>query len=67
MSAIGGLDRTALALVTVGGVNWGLVGLFDFDLVAKLFGSRSVLSRAVYSAVGVAALYTLGQFASSQD
>jgi uncharacterized membrane protein YuzA (DUF378 family) len=61
MSANGALDRTALALVTVGGVNWGLVGLFDFDVVAKLFGNRSVLSRTVYGLVGAGAVYSLGR------
>ncbi|MDQ4026970.1 MAG: DUF378 domain-containing protein [Actinomycetota bacterium] len=67
MAANGALDRTALALVTVGGINWGLVGLFDFDLVAKLFGNRSALSRTVYSLVGAGAVYTLGRAATSSE
>ena len=50
----------AAILVIVGGVNWGLVGLFDFDLVATLFGSGSVLARTVYALVGVGALVQLG-------
>lgn len=50
-------DWIALVLVIVGGLNWGLVGLFDFDLVAYLFGSMSVLSRIVYDLVGLAAIY----------
>ena len=51
------LHWIALALVIVGAVNWGLVGLFQFDLVATLFGgSSAALSRVVYTAVGVAGL-----------
>ena len=52
------LDRAALGLAIVGAVNWGLVGLFRFDLVAKLLGGpASPLSRIVYSLVGVAGGY----------
>lgn len=46
----------SLILVIVGGLNWGLVGLFQFDLVAFLLGQMSMLSRAVYSLVGFAAV-----------
>ena len=52
------LDWLALVLVVVGGLNWGLVGIFGFDLVAAIFGDMSVLSRIVYTLVGVAAVYT---------
>lgn len=51
------LDWTALVLVIVGGLNWGLVGLFNFDLVAWLLGSLPTLQNIVYILVGVAALY----------
>jgi uncharacterized membrane protein YuzA (DUF378 family) len=51
------LDVAAASLVTVGALNWGLVGLFGFDLVATLFGRRSKLSRLVYTAVGASAVY----------
>jgi len=51
------LDVIALVLMIVGGLNWGLVGLFNFDLVAALFGSGSTLSRIVYTLVGAAALW----------
>jgi uncharacterized protein len=44
-------------LVIVGGLNWGLVGAFNFDLVATLFGAMSMLSKTVYVLVGLAALY----------
>ena len=51
------LHWIALALVIIGAVNWGLVGLFQFDLVATLFGGQSApLSRVVYSLVGLAGL-----------
>lgn len=53
------LDVIALVLVIIGGLNWGLVGLFDFDLVATLFGVMSTVSKVVYTVVGVAALYTI--------
>jgi len=51
------LDVVAAVLVVVGGLNWGLVGLLDLDLVAKLFGDMSVVSRVVYILVGLAAVY----------
>jgi uncharacterized protein len=53
-------DAAASALVAIGALNWGLVGLFDFDLVATLFGRRSKLSRLVYAAVGASAVYLIG-------
>ena len=53
------LDLAAAALLIVGGLNWGLVGLLDFDLVAALFGEMSMLSRIVYALVGASALYQL--------
>ena len=46
----------ALMLLVVGGLNWGLVGLFKFDLVASLFGEMSFLTRLVYVAVALSAL-----------
>lgn len=51
------LDWIAIALTIIGGINWGLVGLFGFDLVASLFGMMTVLSRVIYVVVGLAALY----------
>jgi hypothetical protein len=47
----------ALVLLIVGGLNWGLIGAFNFDLVAALFGDMSMLSRAVYILVGLSAIY----------
>lgn len=50
-------DVIAAVLIVVGGLNWGLVGLFGFDLVATIFGNMSFLSRIVYILVGISALY----------
>lgn len=55
----GALDWIAMILLIVGGLNWGLVGLANFDLVAAIFGEGSGLSRIVYILVGVAALIAL--------
>lgn len=49
----------ALTLVVIGGINWGLVGLFGFDLVAAIFGNMSVLSRIIYILVGISAVYAI--------
>lgn len=52
--------RLATALLIIGGINWGLVGLFQFDLVAAIFGGpASVLSRIVYCLVGLSAIFEL--------
>lgn len=51
------IDKIALVLIIIGALNWGLIGLFEFDLVATLFGEMSVLSRIVYSLVGIAGLW----------
>ena len=53
------LNLATLILVVVGGVNWGLVGLLDFDLVATIFGAGSMLSRLVYILVGLSALWQI--------
>jgi uncharacterized membrane protein YuzA (DUF378 family) len=53
------LNVIALILVIVGGINWGLVGAINYDLVATLLGDMSVAARSVYCAVGVAGLYCL--------
>jgi len=59
MNKLNTLDWIALVLVIVGGLNWALVGLFGFDLVATIFGDMSILSRIVYVVVGLAAVYVL--------
>ena len=52
-------NTLTLVLLIVGGLNWGLVGLFGFDLVAAIFGEMSALSRVVYTLVGASALWQL--------
>jgi uncharacterized membrane protein YuzA (DUF378 family) len=51
------IDWLALVLVVVGGLNWGLIGAFDFNLVDSIFGEGSALSRIVYTLVGLSAVY----------
>lgn len=53
------LDWVAFVLVAVGALNWGLVGIFDWDLVAAIFGDMSTIARVVYSLVGIAAVYRI--------
>lgn len=57
-----GIQRTALALTIIGAINWGLVGLFQFDLVAAIFGGgeqSGAIARVVYALVGISGLITL--------
>lgn len=56
------IDYVALALVIIGTINWGLVGVLEFDLVKVLFGNMTILSRIVYALVGLAGLYSLSFF-----
>ena len=57
-----GLDYTALTLVIIGAINWGLIGLFRLDLVSLLFGNMTWLSRVVYTLVGISGLYLLSLY-----
>lgn len=59
------INLVTLLLVIVGGVNWGLVGLFGFDLVATLLGAGSLLSRLVYIVVGASAVWQLIPFSQA--
>lgn len=62
------LDRAALLLAIVGGVNWGLVGIFHFDLVAWLCGGQTaILARILYTLVGVAALWCVSLLFRDRD
>ena len=61
------IDIVAAVLLVVGGLNWGLVGLFGFDLVAALFGEMSFLSRLVYGLVGLAAVFQALQWKAIQQ
>jgi len=60
------LDVVAAILVVVGALNWGLVGLFQFDLVAAIFGDAAFLSRIVYVVVGLAGAFQAVQWKAIQ-
>lgn len=60
------IDVIVAALLVVGGLNWGLVGLLHFDLVATLLGDATMLSRLVYTVVGLCALYQVFQWKAIQ-
>ena len=53
------LDVTALVLVVIGALNWGLVGFFNYNLVGAIFGDATLMSRIVYALVGLAGLVTI--------
>ena len=61
------LDGTALTIAIIGAINWGLIGLFRFDLVAFIFGDMSWLSRIVYVIVGICGIYLLTFFMKLGD
>ncbi len=54
--------KFATVLLIIGGLNWGLVGLFEFNLVAAIFGPGSILSRIIYTLVGLSAVYEVFAF-----
>jgi len=60
------IDVLVAILLVVGGLNWGLVGLFNLDLVALIFGEMSVLGRLVYVLVGLSAIYQALQWKAIQ-
>lgn len=62
------LDKIALTLAIIGGLNWGSIGLFRFDIVAWIFGGQaSLLSRIIYTLVGLAALWCISLLFRSTD
>lgn len=62
------MDIIALILTIIGGINWGLIGIFRFDLVAWIFGGQdAVLSRIIYTLVGIAALWCISLFFRDND
>jgi len=61
------LDIIAAVLLVIGGLNWGLVGAADFDVVATLFGGGSAWSKLIYSLVGISALYQALQWKAIQQ
>ena len=61
------LDCTALTIAIIGTLNWGLIGILRFDLVIFLFGNMSLLSRIVYTLVGLSGLYLFRFFVRSDE
>ncbi|MFA7253367.1 MAG: DUF378 domain-containing protein [Patescibacteria group bacterium] len=57
MRRLNTLDWIAAILLVIGGLNWGLIGLFDFNLVSVIFGELSLISRIIYILVGISAIY----------
>lgn len=60
------VDMIPAIILFIGGLNWGLVGFFNFDLVAWIFGSMTMWSRIVYSLVGISAIYEVVMFKAIQ-
>lgn len=54
------LQKVALVLTIIGALNWGLIGLFDFNLVSSLFGDENVITRIIYVLVGIAGIINVG-------
>ncbi|MCI5728390.1 MAG: DUF378 domain-containing protein [Clostridia bacterium] len=62
------LDKIALSLLIIGGINWGLLGLFQFDLVAWIFGGQeAVLSRIIYVLIAICALWCISLLFRDHD
>ena len=61
------IDKVALALVIIGAINWGLIGLFSFNLVDTLFGAMSIISRIVYILVGISGLWCIKILLSNDE
>lgn len=53
------IDKIALVLVIIGAINWGLIGFFNFNLVAMLFGDMTIISRIIYALVGISGLWAI--------
>lgn len=53
------IDTIALILVIIGAINWGLIGIFDFNLVETLFGTATVISKIIYILVGISGLWSI--------
>ncbi len=51
------IDKIALVLIIIGAINWGLIGIFNFNLVATIFGDMTILSRIIYGLVGISGIW----------
>lgn len=61
------LSGIALTIAIIGAINWGLIGLFEFDLVASIFGTMSMFSRIIYTLVGISGLYLISFYGKLAD
>ena len=53
------IDKIALVLIIIGAINWGLIGIFKFNLVDTIFGEMSIISRIIYSLVGISGIWSI--------
>ena len=60
------IDTIVLILIIIGAINWGLLGFFQFDLVAAIFGDMSTFSRIIYAIIGICGLYSISFFAKDR-
>ena len=67
MKAMKIIDKIALALVIIGAINWGLIGIFNFNLVDTIFGTMSIISRIIYILVGVSGLWCIKALFTDND
>ena len=56
------IDYISLLIVIIGAINWGLIGIFQFDLIRVIFGNMSLVSRVIYTIVGICGLYSISYF-----
>ena len=61
------IDKIALLLIVIGAINWGLIGLFGFNLVDTIFGTMSAFSRIIYSLVGISGLWGIKLLLTDND
>ena len=61
------IDKIALLLVIIGAINWGLIGIFNFNLVSTLFGDMSIISRIVYILVGISGIWAIRLLFNDND
>jgi uncharacterized membrane protein YuzA (DUF378 family) len=61
------IDTICLVLVIIGAINWGLIGLFGFNLVDAIFGTMSMISRIIYVLVGIAGLWSISFFSKFDE
>lgn len=61
------IDYTTLTIIIIGAINWGLIGFFNFNLVAFLFGQTTWISRVIYAIVGLCGLYQISVYGRIRD